>query len=58
MAENADATAREFGLECCIWDESRLARERVRTGGLGGRATCLTLDATRQITHRVFFKGF
>ena len=29
MAENADATAREFGLECCIWDESRLARERM-----------------------------
>ena len=27
--------------------KSRLARERVRTGGLGGRATCLTLDATR-----------
>lgn len=27
--------------------KSRLARERVRTGGLGGRATCVTLDATR-----------
>ena len=27
--------------------KSRLARERVRTGGLDGRATCVTLDATR-----------
>lgn len=33
--------------------KSRLARERVRTGGLGGRATCVTLDATRLDTRDV-----
>jgi leucyl aminopeptidase len=41
MAETADATAREFGLECQVWDESRLERERMNALLAVGRGSAV-----------------